>query len=171
MNPENLPEHAQALRRSLGDCPVVTPDALCTFAAWLLATLKSELTTLQTTDGGGVQWARSGQLAARFGCRRSQMSLWLATLRERRLVRVWQPQLPDGATGNPYYNIADVERAWLVAAADTATASADDPIPARPGVDRRRIARPGLPPQQQAGLAAMQALTERCRAERLSTTA
>ncbi|MBR2126919.1 MAG: hypothetical protein IJ943_09330 [Akkermansia sp.] len=165
MNLENLPEQAQSLRRALGDCPVVTPDALCTFATWLLSSLKSELTTLAATEGGGQQWARSGQLALRFGCKRSQMSLWLATLAAGGHVRVWQPQLPNGSTGNPYYNVADVERAWLV--------KQDTPPATDPREQRKAQLHPyrrSLPPEQQRGLAAMEALKARIAAEKNTTT-
>ena len=158
MNTENLPENAQALRRALGDCPVVTPEALCTFACWLLGTLKSELTTLAATEGGGQQWARSGQLALRFGCKRSQMTVWLTTLAERRQVRVWVPQLPNGSTGNPYYNVGDVERAWVVK---------QDMPPATDPQEQRKAQqypfRRQLPPYQQAGLRAMEELKEKIR--------
>lgn len=158
MNTENLPENAQALRRALGDCPVVTPEALCTFAAWLLATLKSELTVLAATEGGGQQWARSGQLALRFGCKRSQMTMWLTTLAERRQVRVWVPQLPNGGTGNPYYNVADVERAWLVKQAEPPATDPKEQKKAQQYPFRRQ-----LPPYQQAGLRAMEELKEKIR--------
>ena len=41
MNPAALTEEGQALRRLLGDAPVVTPDGLAAFGSWLVATLKA----------------------------------------------------------------------------------------------------------------------------------
>ncbi|MBQ4594771.1 MAG: hypothetical protein IJA81_09070 [Akkermansia sp.] len=160
MNTETLPENAQALRRALGDCPVVTPDALCTFAAWLLSTLKSDITALAATEGGGQQWARSSQLALRFGCKRSQMTLWLTTLHERGQVRVWRPRLPNGCEGKPYYSIADVERAWLVRQEAPPATDPKEQQKAQQWPFRRQ-----LPPNQQAGLRAMNELKARIREE------
>ncbi len=158
---------AAALRRLLGDCPVITPDALATFGTWLLSVLKEENRSLLSE--GGQQWARAGQLAMRFGCRRSQMSAWLAALRAEGTVRVCRPHLPDGTESHHYYNIADIERAWLLARPEpaTATAATNDTAAAaaRPAEYRRPPYASALPPEQQRGLAAMEALKARIAAQ------
>lgn len=158
---------AAALRRLLGDCPVITPEALATFGTWLLSVLKEENRSLLSE--GGQQWARAGQLAMRFGCRRSQMSAWLAALRAEGTVRVCRPHLPDGTESHHYYNIADIERAWLLARPEpatngnTTTAAATATRPAE--YPYRRHTSSALPPEQQRGLAAMEALKARIAAQ------
>lgn len=151
---------AAALRRLLGDCPVITPDALATFGTWLLSVLKEENRTLLAE--GGQQWARAGQLAMRFGCRRSQMSAWLAALRAEGAVRVCRPHLPDGTESHHYYNIADIERAWLLARPEPA---AESPSREAKAPYRRTPYASALPPEQQRGLAAMEALKARIAAQ------
>lgn len=155
---------AAALRRLLGDCPVITPDALATFGTWLLSVLKEENRTLLAE--GGQQWARAGQLAMRFGCRRSQMSAWLAALRAEGTVRVCRPHLPDGTESHHYYNIADIERAWLLTRPEPATNGTTTATTAtRPAEYRRTPYASALPPEQQRGLAAMEALKARIAAQ------
>lgn len=157
---------AAALRRLLGDCPVITPDALATFGTWLLSVLKEENRSLLSE--GGQQWARAGQLAMRFGCRRSQMSAWLAALRAEGTVRVCRPHLPDGTESHHYYNIADIERAWLLARPEPAAAPSTNGTAAatRPAeYPYRRHTTSALPPEQQRGLAAMEALKARIAAK------
>ncbi len=154
MPPDTLPESAQALRRLLGDCPVVTPDSLAQFGAWLLSSLKDQNRDLLAE--GGQHWARPGQLAVRFGCKRSQMSVWLASLRAAGKVRMWQPELPGEAKSHTYYNIADIERAWQLK-------QAEPPAP-EPKLQQRAQQYPfrrHLPPHQQRGIAAMEALKAR----------
>lgn len=158
-----LPEAAQHLRRLLGDCPVITPDALCQFAAWLLAALREQTAEqLATGAGSAQQWARPCQLAARFGTGRNQMSLWLSALREAGAVRICRPKLPDGTESNWYYNIADVERAWLL---QQATPPAGDPARAAAHAQQHPYRR-SLPPEQQRGLAALRELEAKIRAEK-----
>ena len=41
MHPGSLPDEGQALRRLLGDSPVVTPDGLAAFGSWMLAKIKA----------------------------------------------------------------------------------------------------------------------------------
>lgn len=155
---DSLPEEARALRLLLGDCPVVTPDALVQFGAWLLACLKDQNRDLLAE--GGQQWARPSQLAVRFGCRRSQMAVWLAALRAAGGVRMWQPELPGASKSHTYYNIADIERAWQLQQDTPPTPDAKLKQRAQQYPFRRQ-----LPPEQQRGLAAMEALKARIAAE------
>lgn len=114
---------------------------------------------------GGQHWARPAQLAVRFGCKHSQMSVWLAALRAAGRVRMWQPELPGAAKSHTYYNIADIERAWQL--------KQDTPPTPEPKLQQRAQQYPfrrQLPPEQQRGLAAMEALKARIAAENSTPT-
>lgn len=117
MNADALTDEGQALRRLLGDAPVVTPDGLAAFGSWLLATLKAQ--AQETPAEGGQMWARPSQIAARFGAKRSQVNTWLARLVEQGKVRRWQPETSKGTKGDTYYSLPDLEKAWSL-----------DPLPA-----------------------------------------
>lgn len=111
MTNDILTEEGQALRRLLGDLPVVTPDTLAVACVWLLAKIKE----LDKSNGrGGQVWARPLQIAERFGAKRSQVCIWLARLAEAGKVRRWSPETPLGTRGDTYYNIEDIEKAWIL---------------------------------------------------------
>lgn len=110
MNPDALTEEGQALRRLLGDAPVVTPDGLAAFGSWLVATLKNKDADAPAVD---VQmWARPAQIAARFGAGRTQVNVWLARLVEQGKVRRWRPETAKGTKGDTFYSLPDLEKAW-----------------------------------------------------------
>ena len=115
MNPDALPEEGQALRRLLGDAPVVTPDGLAVFGSWLVATLKAQDRPAEV----GQKWARPLQIAERFGVKRAQVNAWLARLGEQGKVRRWQLETAKGTKGDTYYSLPDLEKAWSL-----------DPLPA-----------------------------------------
>ena len=117
MNPDALTEEGQALRRLLGDVPVVTPDGLAAFGCWLLSTLKAHAE--DTPADVGQVWARPLQIAERFGVKRAQVNAWLARLVEQGKVRRWQPETAKGTKGDTYYSLPDLEKAWSL-----------DPLPA-----------------------------------------
>ncbi len=110
MNIDALSDEGQALRRLLGDVPVVTPDGLAAFGCWLLATLKAQ----DSPADAGQIWARPLQIAERFGAGKSQVNTWLARLVAQGKVRRWQPETAKGAKGDTYYYLPDIEKAWAV---------------------------------------------------------
>lgn len=112
MNPDAMTEEMQALRRLLGDAPVVTPDSLTVGLGWLLAKLKAEI-----AEGGGgckQEWGTPDQVAAIYGIQRSQANVWVNQLVERGKVRRWQAETPTGGRGCMRYNMADIAAAWAV---------------------------------------------------------
>ena len=110
MNPDALTEEGQALRRLLGDAPVVTPDGLAAFGSWLVATLKAHAD--DSPAEAGQMWARPTQIASRFGAKRSQVNVWLARLVAQGKVRRWQPETAKGTKGDTFYYLPDLEKAW-----------------------------------------------------------
>ena len=112
MNPDALTEEGQALRRLLGDVPVVTPDVLSVFGSWLMAKLKALADN--SPAAGKQEWARPLQIAERFGVKRAQVNTWLSRLVEQGKVRRWQPETAKGTKGDTYYYLPDIEKAWAV---------------------------------------------------------
>lgn len=111
MNNTILTDDAQALRLLLGDMPVITPDTLAAFGGWMLAKMKE----LDKRHGGAGQvWARPSQIAERFGVKRAQVAAWMSRLVEAGKVRRWQPETARGTAGETYYNLEDLERAWMM---------------------------------------------------------
>lgn len=112
MNPDALTEEGQALRRLLGDAPVVTPDGLAAFGSWLLAKLKAEV--VKEGRGCKQEWGTPEQVAAIYGVQRSQANVWINQLVECGKVRRWQSETPTGGQGHMRYNLADIAKAWAV---------------------------------------------------------
>lgn len=110
MNTDALSDEGQALRRLLGDVPVVTPDGLAIFGSWLVATLKAQ----DSPADAGQVWARPLQIAERFGAGKSQVNTWLTRLVAQGKVRRWQPETAKGTKGDTYYFLPDIEKAWAV---------------------------------------------------------
>lgn len=108
MKAEQLTEQGQALRRLLGDAPVVTPDGLAVFGSWLVATLKEQEKPVES----GQMWARPSQIAEIYGVKRAQVNTWLARLVAQGKVRRWQPETEKGTKGDTYYCLSDIEKAW-----------------------------------------------------------
>lgn len=113
MTPDAMTDEMQALRRLLGDAPVVTPDSLTVGLGWLLATLKAEV----TKGGSGEvcqEWGTVSQVAAIYGVKRAQADTWVNRLVERGKVRRWQSETDNGARGVMRYNLGDIAKAWAV---------------------------------------------------------
>lgn len=112
MKPEAMTEEMQALRRLLGDMPVVTTDALTVGLGWLLSTLKASLNNTGTE--GKQEWATPEQVAQIYGVQRAQANEWLARLVEQGRVRRWQAETRKGTPGHMRYNLSDIEAAYAV---------------------------------------------------------
>lgn len=113
MNPEAMSDEMQALRRLLGDAPVVTPDSLTVGLGWLLATLKANL---GKGDSGNAcqEWGTVSQVATIYGVKRAQADTWVNRLVEHGKVRRWQSETESGARGVMRYNLSDIAKAWAV---------------------------------------------------------
>ena len=112
MNKEGMTDDMIALRRLLGDAPVVTPDALTRGLGWVMAQVKACLA--DKGSGGQQEWGSAPQVAKLYGVERAQASEWLKLLVEQGKVRRWQPDTPKGAKGHMRYNLADIASAWAV---------------------------------------------------------
>lgn len=113
MNPDALTEEGQALRRLLGDAPVVTPDALAVFGSWLVATLKA---SLGKNEGGEAcqEWGTASQVASIYGVQRQQADVWVNRLVEQGKVRRWRAETENGGCGHMRYNLSDIAKVWAV---------------------------------------------------------
>lgn len=113
MNPSAMTDEMQALRRLLGDAPVVTPDSLTLGLGWLLSTLKA---SLGKGEGNMAkqEWGTVMQVATIYGVKRAQADAWVNRLVECGKVRRWQSETDRGSRGVMRYNLADIAEAWAV---------------------------------------------------------
>lgn len=112
MNPDGMTDEMKALRRLLGDAPVVTPDALTAGLGWVMAQVRACLADKGV--GGKQEWGTAQQVAKLYGVERAQANEWLNMLVEQGKVRRWQSDTPKGAKGYMRYNLADIASAWAV---------------------------------------------------------
>lgn len=112
MNKESMTDDMQALRRLLGDAPVVTPDALTVGLGWVMAQVKACIA--DKGSGGQQEWGTAQQVAKLYGVERAQANEWLNMLVEQGKVRRWQSDTQKGTKGHMRYNLADIASAWAV---------------------------------------------------------
>lgn len=89
-------------------------DQIAAMQAEAIATACAAFQDEQDHQQAGAGWMRSGQLAKHIGVSKPQILDYLAPLVASGAVRAMQPKTSDGKAGHMRYNVADVERAWLV---------------------------------------------------------
>lgn len=112
MNQDGMTDDMKALRRLLGNAPVVTPDALTAGLGWVMAQVKACLS--DKPSGDRQEWGTVQQIAKLYGVERSQANEWVHMLVEQGKVRRWQADTPRGTKGYMRYNLADIAAAWAV---------------------------------------------------------
>lgn len=112
MNKDGMTDEMQALRRLLGDVPVVTPDSLTVGLGWVMAQVRACLA--DKGNGGKQEWGTAQQVATLYGVERAQANEWLNMLVQQGKVRRWQSDTPKGGKGYMRYNLADIASAWAV---------------------------------------------------------